>query len=186
MINGKDININKLKLCYVDGRDRFAWFTGIPLENQWGDDWNDAPYEHNAGEPYETHKLGFSADSERFEHQLVKVAWDGPYETPAEHAGINSSWSVEAINKGSIAWLIPTKWGTTEGADVKPIHAGASLVDFVIALEKAGGYAYLPHNIASQIAYAVRESKLKRMGFEEVSGEERARNLEANLIAIGK
>jgi hypothetical protein len=182
MINSKDVKIGDLRLCYVDGRDRFAWFTSIPLADQWGDDWNDAPYEHNAGEPYSTHK----EDSERVEHHLVKVAWDGPYETPAEQAGINSMWSVERINGGSIAWLIPTKWGTTEGADVKPIHAGASLVDFVIALEKAGGYAYLPHNIASQIAYAVRESKLKRMGFEEVSEEERARNLEANLIAIGK
>ena len=182
MINSKDVKIGDLKLCYVDGRDRFAWFTSIPLADQWGDDWNDSPYEHNAGKPYSTHKEG----SERVEHHLVKVAWDGPYETPAEQAGINSSWSVERINMGSIAWLIPTKWGTTEGADVKPIHAGASLVDFVIALEKAGGYAYLPHNIASQIAYAVRESKLKRMGFEEVSGEERARNLEANLIALGK
>lgn len=182
MINSKDVKIGDLRLCYVDGRDRFAWFTSIPLADQWGDDWNDSPYEHNAGEPYSTHKEG----SERVEHHLVKVAWDGPYETPAEHAGINSMWSVERINGGSIAWLIPTSWGVTEGADVKPIHAGASLVDFVIALEKAGGHAYLPHNIASQIAYAVRESKLKKMGFEEVSGEERARNLEANLIAIGK
>jgi hypothetical protein len=182
MINSKDVKIGDLKLCYVDGRDRFAWFTSIPLADQWGDDWNDSPYEHNAGEPYSTHKEG----SERVEHHLVKVAWDGPYETPAEQAGINSMWSVERINGGPIAWLIPTSWGVTEGADVKPIHAGASLVDFVIALEKAGGHAYLPHNIASQIAYAVRESKLKRMGFEEVCAEERARNLEANLIALGK
>ena len=22
---------------------------------QWGDDWDDRPYEHNAGKPYETH-----------------------------------------------------------------------------------------------------------------------------------
>jgi len=181
MINSKDVKIGDLKLCYVDGRDRFAWFTSIPLADQWGDDWNDAPYEHNAGEPYGTHKEG----SERVEHHLMKVAWDGPYETPAEVGGPNSMWSVERINGGSIAWLIPTSWGVTEGADVKPIHAGTSLVDFVIALEKAGGHAYLPHNIASQIAYAVRESKLKRMGFEEVSGEERARNLEANLISNG-
>lgn len=34
------------KLCYVD--DGFAYFTTKPLTEQWGDDWNDAPYEHNA------------------------------------------------------------------------------------------------------------------------------------------
>jgi len=182
MINSKDVKIGDLRLCYVDGRDRFAWFTSIPLVDQWGDDWNDAPYEHNAGEPYSTHKEG----SERVEHHLVKVAWDGPYETPAEQAGINSMWSVERINGGSIAWLIPTKWGVTEGADVKPIHTGASLVDFVIALEKAGGYAYLPHNIASQIAHAVREEKLKKPLSKGACENDQTCNLSANLINTGK
>jgi hypothetical protein len=37
-------------LCYVDGV--FAYFTTQSLKKQTGDDWNDAPYEHNAGEPY--------------------------------------------------------------------------------------------------------------------------------------
>lgn len=37
-------------LCYVD--DKFAYFTTQELAKQWGDDWDDAPYEHNAGEPY--------------------------------------------------------------------------------------------------------------------------------------
>lgn len=38
-------------LCYVS--HPFAYFTTQPVENQWGDDWDDAPYEHNAGSPYE-------------------------------------------------------------------------------------------------------------------------------------
>ena len=37
-------------LCYVAGN--FAYFTTKPLSEQWGDDWDDAPYEHNAGTPY--------------------------------------------------------------------------------------------------------------------------------------
>ena len=37
-------------LCYVKGP--WAYFTTQPLKKQWGDDWDDAPYEHNAGEPY--------------------------------------------------------------------------------------------------------------------------------------
>ena len=38
------------KLCYV--RHNILYFTDS-FEKQWGDDWDDAPYEHNAGEPYE-------------------------------------------------------------------------------------------------------------------------------------
>lgn len=37
-------------LCYVDGQR--AYFTTAKLADQWGDDWDDALYEHNAGEPY--------------------------------------------------------------------------------------------------------------------------------------
>jgi hypothetical protein len=37
------------RLCYIDGQK--AWFTDN-FEKQWGDDWNDKPYECNAGEPY--------------------------------------------------------------------------------------------------------------------------------------
>ena len=38
------------RLCYID--NCWAYFTTQPLDKQWGDDWDDAPYEHNAGEPY--------------------------------------------------------------------------------------------------------------------------------------
>ena len=41
---------DEYKLCYVD-RNK-AWFTNN-FEKQWGDDWDDAPYEHNAGLPYD-------------------------------------------------------------------------------------------------------------------------------------
>lgn len=39
------------RLCYIDGP--WAYFTTQPVAEQWGDDWDDAPYEHNAGDPYE-------------------------------------------------------------------------------------------------------------------------------------
>ena len=39
------------KLCYVEGNK--AWFTNN-FEKQWGDDWNDSPYECNAGYPYDS------------------------------------------------------------------------------------------------------------------------------------
>ena len=40
------------KLCYIDGNK--AWFTSN-WKKQWGDDWGDRPYEHNAEEPYTTY-----------------------------------------------------------------------------------------------------------------------------------
>ena len=40
-----------LKLCYCS--NNIMYFTS-DMTAQWGDDWDDCPYEHNAGKPYET------------------------------------------------------------------------------------------------------------------------------------
>ena len=39
-----------MKLCYLE--NNIMYFTS-DIENQWGDDWDDRPYEHNAGKPYQ-------------------------------------------------------------------------------------------------------------------------------------
>lgn len=144
MIKDKDlkIKIQNLKLCYICPRDRFAWFTSIPLELQWGDDWDDAPYEHNAGDPYSEHK----EDGKYVPHDLVKVAWDGPWSTPADLAGSNSSWSVQGINVGCVAWLVPDVWDRKP--QVKPVPAGATLLQFIREIEAGGGNVYLPKSIS--------------------------------------
>ena len=180
MINHESVNISDLKLCYVCPRDRFAWFTSISLESQWGDDWNDAPYEHNAGDPYNEHK----EDGKYVPHHLVKVAWDGPYSTPADLAGSNSSWSVQGINRGCVAWLVPDGWGSKD--DARPVPAGTLLVNFISAIEGAGGNVYLPRNISCQINAIVRDEHLKSLGFEEPSEEQRATNLEVTMLSMGK
>ena len=45
------------KLCYVDQEDEYSSITTLyftnDMEKQWGDDWDDAPYEHNSESPYE-------------------------------------------------------------------------------------------------------------------------------------
>lgn len=82
-------------LCYIEGN--FAYFTDN-LEKQWGDDWGDKPYEHNAGEPYEHHDT-----------KVVKVAFESYLETPAELAGLNSNYSVEDINNKKTPWLSGNK-----------------------------------------------------------------------------
>jgi len=87
------------RLCYVDAP--WAWFTTRdPFTEQWGDDWNDAPYQDNAGDPYE-----WRPDRGVPEYRLLKVAYDGPLLTPADRG---LSHSVQEINETPIPWLIDT------------------------------------------------------------------------------
>jgi hypothetical protein len=118
------------KLCYI--RDSFAYFTTKELDTQTGDDWNDAPYEHNAGEPYIPH-----AD-ETPEWEIYKVAYDHiwNFQTPADIAGLNSRYSVDMINKKLTPWL-------TIFPD-KALFAGASVEEFVEFVESCGGTVYFP------------------------------------------
>jgi hypothetical protein len=126
-----------LRLCYVDGRDQFAWFTSCPLAFQWGDDWDDKPYEHNAGDPYTDHEIG----GERVKHQLVKVAWESNYVTPCS-GHVNSPYSVRDINCGGIAWLRAPS--VRSDSTIAGIYAGASLREFIKAVESSGGEVYFP------------------------------------------
>lgn len=114
------------RLCYVSGR--VAWFTASPISGegcQWGDDWDDAPYEHNAGEPYDHHG-----------EKLIRLGFDAPYDDPTEGHGSNSPYSVEMINRGDIAWLRPCKWAT-KGA--QPIRAGDTIGTFIDKILASGG-----------------------------------------------
>lgn len=116
-----------LKLCYVE--DSMAWFT--TNENQWGDDWNDAPYEHNAGTPYR--KDG---------HVLYRLMYRSHLMTPGELANYNSWVSVEDINNGKTPWL---KSDMPEFDDpVVEIFAGVSPDEFVSLIELAGGEVFFP------------------------------------------
>lgn len=131
--------MNESRLCYVD--KQWAYFTTAPLELQWGDDWDDAPYEHNSGFPYDDHYVVENGERKRVHHLITKVAWDGPYHPPCE-SFCNSPWSVKDINSGVVAWLIPDKYcSVIPGA--KPIQAGKTLDEFIALIESAGGNVYL-------------------------------------------
>ena len=126
---------NPPRLCYVE--ESWAFFTTQPVADQWGDDWNDVPYEHNAERPYE-----WRPHSEpKAKWEIRKVAWEGPFETPADVAGCNSGYSVEMINRGCVAWLAPSRWADNPAP---PIHAGATLEEFCSAVVAAGGTIYRP------------------------------------------
>ena len=90
----------KYKLCYVEQKDDYLnlitlYFTN-DMEKQWGDDWDDIPYEHNAGEPYEHETDVFSI--------IVNTNWEDVI-TP------HSPYSVKDINKGIIPWITIPRQG---------------------------------------------------------------------------
>ena len=125
-------------LCYIEGQ--WAYFTTLPLSDQWGDDWNDAPYEHNAETPYEFHDNQSRSETP---WEIKKLAFSGPLNTPADLAWSgNSNYSVEQINSGAVAWL------TTAKGAAKTVHifAGANIAQFCDLVEIAGGTVYLPRN----------------------------------------
>lgn len=124
-----------LSLCYVDGA--WAYFTSQALEKQWGDDWNDAPYEHNAGEPYAYNP---EHDKEKEPWRIWKVAWEGDLETPDWNRA-NSSYSVEMINRGDVPWLVTPPY--RKGSRIA-IYAGATFYEFVEKVQEVGGTIYTP------------------------------------------
>ena len=139
------MNPDDMKLCYVD-KYGFAWFTSCSIETQWGDDWDDAPYEHNAGPPYTTHYEGTGSDRCRVEHHTLKVAYESDHVTPCE-GQMNSRWSVREINRGNVAWLSVPNWRIPDD-NIRPIMTGTSLSDFVRLIEDSGGAVYLPREAA--------------------------------------
>lgn len=129
-------------LCYV--ARNFAYFTSIPVELQWGDDWNDAPYEHNAGEPYNDHRP--TPGAARVEHSILKVAFDGDLSTPRDGFDYNSPYSVEDINNKKVPWLMSLEYYQPQESDEEHLAAwgGDSLDDFIKVVTKAGGNVYIP------------------------------------------
>lgn len=125
------------RLCYID--NSCAYFTTQPVTQQWGDDWNDAPYEHNAGDPYT-----WSSHND----QRGEPRWDihcryytAPMSTPDDDAFSNSRYSVQMINTGAVAWLRAWADGATREDHV---WAGDTIAEFTRKVQAAGGTVYAP------------------------------------------
>ena len=124
------------KLCYVD--DNILYFTD-DFKHCWGDDFDDAPYEHNAGEPYESRyykeDLGWT-DEQCTEHgatNIRKIAfdfYDGYNIQEPKDGHYNSPYSVQAINKKAVPWLYNEEAGA--------LFAGATMAEAKRWLKKAG------------------------------------------------
>jgi hypothetical protein len=116
---------NEPVLCFVSGDS--AYFTPRPLSEQWGDDWDDAPYEHNAGMP--------STDGV----EIVCVKWESELLVEPKDGFTNSPYTVEQINRGDVPWLQPTQWSNDHGGPRIEIFAGATVSEFVALIRKADG-----------------------------------------------
>jgi hypothetical protein len=117
-------------LCYVG--HGVAYFTTRDLAHQWGDDWNDAPYEHNAGSPYPFDESDGAKGIEPW--TLVTVAFSCPLGTPAS-GHCNSPYSVDRINERRVPWLGPRP----DGGPVVHIFAGVTVAEFRKLVAEAGG-----------------------------------------------
>ena len=110
------------KLCYIDGQK--AYFTNH-FEKQWGDDWNDRPYESNAGEPYE-HYFEENIEYPIELESLYFETHDWNEQKPCDMG----RFSVQDINRGAVAWVITDKFC---------IQAGTTMKDFIDTVIKNGG-----------------------------------------------
>lgn len=137
-----DYTAKGFALCYVercDGLDirddehettHSGWrlfFTEADLTKQWGDDWDDAPYDCNAEWPYDD--TSYKDKDGKWQHKkhtilVLNISIDNKHwpVTPEEYGGYNSSFSVEMINQGACAWMF-------FGKDCKPVYAGATPMD---------------------------------------------------------
>ena len=128
---------DEYKLCYVDGNK--AWFTNN-FEKQWGDYWDDAPYEHNAGNPYKhwyeeiPHKPPIYK-KEYKEHPIkLKTLYFETEDWSEQKPCDMGNFSVKDINKQAVAWIHTDKYN---------ILAGTTIEDFIDIIEKHGGTIYL-------------------------------------------
>lgn len=132
-------NKKKFYLCYIDNEKNKAYFTS-DWENQSGDDWNDRPYECNAGLPYE---YNYNAPEQGIENgkgiypiiEQKKLFFDFENRWDVHQPYELGRISVDDINRGAVAWL----WG-----DDFVIPAKTEYNDFIEIVEKNGGKIYLP------------------------------------------
>lgn len=118
-----------MKLCYV--REGVLYFTKKDLEKQWGDDWNDKPYEHNAGEPY------YDAPEDIAVYRLEMDESRVIIEEPCSNVD-NSIYSVEDINNRLVPWLKITVL-SGENMHLYSVFAGAFLDEVNRIVGKHGG-----------------------------------------------
>ena len=134
---GKEIpNPEKEKGDYV------LYFTSR-FETQWGDDWNDSPYEHNAGLPYDTDYKETDKYGKNIKHEIAFLflkVYDDPSiwpKLPLDYSSNgNSPFSVEDINHGAVPWLFMSKTEEDGTRSYHALNAGDTLETVIDKLKK--------------------------------------------------
>lgn len=136
---------------YVAGYTHYFYFTNN-LSKQWGDDWDDAPYEHNAETPYDSetdilqvpvcidyYKLMKAYEDDNAYDKVLKKYpnYDkADIKLPRDWGGCNSPFCVDDINGGAVAWLYATlRKGYSVWKHIA-IHAGENPQIVIEKLEK--------------------------------------------------
>ena len=125
---------------YIEGeKEYYAYFTDLDdLQEQWGDDWNDAPYEHNAGWPYDSIR--------KDEHTILKIPFAVVSENnngsnhwvkfPCDYGCGNSPFSVEEINAGAVPWIFVSYYNMAKNKKFLAINSGINPLEFINELRK--------------------------------------------------
>ena len=114
---------------YVEGLyEELAYFTPLDLNDQWGDDWNDAPYEHNAGTPYDSRNKISDNEIEILQIPFYLPS-DSVFYFPKDRGfGGNSPFSVKDINMGAIPWIF---YGDSTNNKYDSISSGTTPDEFI-------------------------------------------------------
>lgn len=129
----------KYKLFYVELLDWNVFrlfFCDKDAKTMTGDDWNDAPYEHNASSPDVYQKTDDIFD--------VIVELDPSIYLPRASQGNPDGYSVEDINKKKAPWIKIVPWA--DGADVLEFWANDTyqhVLDSLQELKKNFEYDYV-------------------------------------------
>lgn len=123
------------RLCLIE-ENVWAYFANVEPTAMGGDDWNDAPHDCNASQPYP-----------RAGQEVVRVAYDGPYEMLGTQSTATTEdrlygYSVDEINAKLIPWLADRGYGETYPKYKDLIWAGTTLAEFVTRMQRAGGNVY--------------------------------------------
>jgi len=127
---------------YIKGeQELYAYFTPLPLDEQWGDDWNDSPYDCNAGVPYDRvtdeteEKNGISFVTKSHEITIIRVPFiiKSYNSTLPKDYAFNSPFSVDMINRDAVAWIYDYNYTNKKYVT---IHAGDTVEEFVKKIEQ--------------------------------------------------
>lgn len=118
----------------INEKEFIAYFTPA-MDEQWGDDWDDAPYEHNAGTPYDDIWVdGVGTKIEILKIPFVVKSYN--FRLPSEIGfGGNSPFAVADINHGAVAWIYDAVSNKAKSKYVA-IHGGDDIETFADKLDK--------------------------------------------------